>query len=123
MSNTSSWTLNNKEVSFVPAPYSAVPPMIKGDLREAFDIILENKEAVKKSTIPVEKINGSILLMSAIKDEQWASTEMSNKVMERLESNRFKHHYEHIPINGGHTDSYKHFDLVYDFLEKYFKNQ
>jgi uncharacterized protein len=42
--------------------------------------------------------------------------------MERLESNRFQHHYEHIPVNGGHTDPYKHFDLVYDFLEKYFKN-
>jgi uncharacterized protein len=117
MSNTSSWTLNNKEIPFVPAPYSAVPAMLKGDLRGAFRIILENKEAEAKALIPVEKINGSILLVSATKDNQWDSTEMSDKVIKRLENSQFKHYYKHIPIEGNHAEPLNHFDLVFDFLE------
>lgn len=120
MSNTSSWTINNKELPFVPAPYSAVPSMLKGDLLQAFRIILENKEAEAKALIPVENINGSILILSATKDNQWDSTEMSDKVIKRLEQRKFKHYYQHIPIKGDHAEPLNHFDLVFTFLENQF---
>ena len=94
--------------------------MISGNLLDAFNIILRNKEAEKKALIPVEKINGSILLLSASNDEYWPSTMMSNKIMERLKNKEFKNHYEHIAIEGGHAEPLKHFDLVFDFLEKRF---
>lgn len=120
MSNTSSWTLNSKELPFVPAPYAAVPAMISGNHLEAYHIILENKDAEEKALIPVERINGSILLLSASNDEAWPSMSMSNKIIERLKSKGFKNHYEHIVIKGGHTEPTKHFDSVFNFLEKTF---
>jgi len=120
MSNTSSWTLNNKELPFAPVPYSAVPAMISGDHLEAYRIILLDKEAERKALIPVERISGSILLLSASKDEAWPSTKMSNKIIKRLKRNDFKNYYKHVIIEGGHTAPTKHFDLVFDFLEKTF---
>jgi len=120
MSNTSSWTLNNKELPYAPAPYSAVPAMISGNHLEAYRIILVDKKAERKALIPVERINGSILLLSASKDEAWPSTKMSNKIIQRLKRNDFKNYYKHVVIEGGHTEPTKHFDLVFDFFEKTF---
>lgn len=120
MSNTSSWTLYDKELPFAPTPYSAVPAMISGNHLEAYNIILENKNAEKKAQIPVEKINGPILLLTPTNDESWPSKEMSTQLIQRLENNRFKNHYENRIVEGGHTEPTKHFDLVFDFLEKNF---
>ena len=120
MSKTSSWTLNDKQLPFAPIPYSAVRPMIAGNLLEAYNIILENKEAVEKALIPVENINGAILLLSPTDDELWPSKEMSNKIIERLKSKDFKNHFEHIVVEGGHTEPTKHFNLVFKFLDKTF---
>lgn len=120
MSNTSSWTLYDKELPFAPTPYSAVPAMISGNQLEAYNIILQNKDAEKKAQIPVEKINGSILLLTPTNDESWPSKEMSMKLIERLKNKGFKNHYENIVVEGGHTEPTKHFDLIFDFLEKNF---
>lgn len=117
---TSSWTNGGKEVPFVPMPWSAVPAAASGNLREAFTIMLEDTAAVERALIPVEKINGPILLLSATQDEMWPSTEMSQAVIERLQRKTFVHPYQHIPINGGHTDVLDHFDHVFNFLERYF---
>lgn len=120
MSNTSSWILNDKELPYAPTPYSAVPAMISGNHLEAYNIILENKNAEKKALIPVEKINGSILLLSASNDEAWPSAQMSDKIIEHLKNIGFKKHYEHVIIEGGHTAPLKHFDLVFDFFQQHF---
>lgn len=116
-SNTSSWFYNGKEVTYVPAPLKVIFPAIKGDLFTAFEMMLEDKGAVKKAAIEVENINGPILILSAKDDEQWAATKMSNRIMERLKAHEFKHYYEHIQLEGGHAEPLKHFDKVYDFLE------
>ncbi|MCI0750658.1 MAG: hypothetical protein L0Y35_02365, partial [Flammeovirgaceae bacterium] len=76
---------------------------MKRDLRKAFEIMLEDKEAVEKALIKVENIKGPILLVSATKDEMWPSTEMSDEIMARLQSKKFPHVFEHIAIDGGHT--------------------
>lgn len=120
MSNTSSWTLNGQEVPFAPTPYAAIPAIVSGKHLEAYRIILEDKEAEAKAMIPVENINGSILILSASNDEAWPSAMMSNRMIERLESKRFKNHFEHVVIEGGHTSPTEHFDLVFKFFEKTF---
>ena len=45
---------------------------------------------------------------------------MSEKMILRLKSNKFKYYFEHIPIAGGHGEPLKHFDLVFTFLENNF---
>ena len=119
-SNTSSWTYKNKEVPYVPATLKTILPSLKGELYTAFSIMLEDEKAVKKAEIKVEKINGSILILSGKNDDQWPATIMSNKIIERLNSNHFKHYNKHIALNGGHIAPLEHFNFVYDFLEKHF---
>lgn len=120
MSNTSSWTLNDEEVPFAPTPYSAIPALISGDHLKAYDLILSDKEAEIEAQIPVERINGAVLLLSGKNDEAWPSTAMSDKVIDRLKKNRFEYYYEHIALDGGHTSPTEHFDLIFDFLAKNF---
>jgi predicted peptidase len=120
LASTSSWTLHQEEVPFVPVPWAAVPSLTTGDLRSGFEIMLEDQEAVEKAKIQVEKINGPILLVSATKDEMWPSTEMSNEVMERLKILNFKFPHKHIAIEGNHTAPLDHFDVVFDFLKTNF---
>jgi len=118
--STSSWTYKNEEVTYVPMPWAAVPSAMKHDLRSAFSIMLEDKVAVEKASIEVEKINGPILFVSATEDEMWPSKEMSDVMMVRLKSKNFSHPYEHLAIEGGHTSSVDHFDEIFDFMERNF---
>ncbi|MBA6157356.1 acetylxylan esterase [Tenacibaculum sp. S7007] len=119
--STSSWSLKDKELPFIPMPWKAVPSVLKREMSNAYKIMLENKVAEDKASIAVEKINGNLLLISATQDELWPSTLMSNKIINRLKVNNFNNYYEHIPIEGGHTEPLKHFDKVFQFLEEHFK--
>jgi uncharacterized protein len=121
MNNTSSWTYNEKELPFILPPYATIPVLIKGDRLGAFQMMLDEKEAAKKAQIPVEKINGNILLISATKDKEWPSTAMCDDIVDRLILNKYSKYYQHISIDGEHTEPLKHFDLVFDFLDIYFK--
>lgn len=121
--NSSCWIYEGKELPFVPVNDEAVPFLMKRDLRGAFEAMLKDTVAEKKALIRVENINGPILLLSATKDEICPSTPMSLKMMESLKEHKFKFHYEHIAIEGGHSEPLKHFDLVYKFLDAYFKDK
>ena len=121
--NTSSWTFENKEVPYVPAPFKTISPAIKGDLYAAHAMMLENEEAVENSEIPVENINGPVLILSGKDDDQWPAPQMSEQIVNRLKENNFGHYYSHIQLEGGHIAPLEHFDLVYDFLEQYFKTE
>jgi esterase/lipase len=121
--STSSWTYQGVEVPYVPVSEEAIPALIKRDLRLAFDTMLKDKAAVEKALIQVEKINGSILMVSATKDEMWGSMPMSQAIMERLKTKNFNHYYEHIAIEGGHTEPLKHFDKIFEFLRKHFAKE
>ena len=83
----------------------------------------DDKEAVKKAEIEVENINGSVLLLSGINDEQWPASEMSGQIVKRLQQNNFKYYYSHIKLNGGHISPLENFNLVYDFLDKHFETK
>lgn len=119
--NTSSWMYNGLEVPYVPASYETIAPALKGDLHEAFSIMLENKEAVHQAEIAVERINGPILILSAKNDEQWPSTYMSEQLIERLKEKDFKHYFLHVALEGGHVEPLNHFEHVYDFLEQHLR--
>ena len=117
---TSTWTYQNKELPFVPVNDEAVPYLMKNDLRGTFEAMLQDRIAEEKALIKIEKINGPILLISATKDEIAPSTPMAEKMITRLKTYNFKHKYEHIAIEGGHSAPLKHFDLVFKFLETNF---
>lgn len=114
--NTSSWTYHDVPVPFVPAPFETIWPALKGDLHGAFSMMLEDTVAVKQAEIEVEKINGSILILSANEDEQWPATKMSHQLVERLNQKNFQHPYKHIVLKGGHIEPLNHFNRVYEFL-------
>lgn len=118
--STSTFTWAGKELPFVPVNDAAVPFMMKRDLRGAFEAMLQDTAAEKKAMIPVEKIKGTVLLLSGTKDEICPSSVMCEKMIDRLKRNQFKYHYEHIAYEGGHAEPLKHFDTVFAFLNKYF---
>ncbi len=121
--NSSCWTYQGKELSFVPVNDEAVPFLMKRDLRGTFEMMLKDSAAEKKALIRIENINGPILLLSATKDEICPSTPMSVKMIETLKAHNFKFHYEHTAVEGGHSEPLKHFDIVYRFLDTYYKHQ
>ena len=115
---TSAWTYNNNELPFIPVNEEAIPFLMKRDLRGAFTTMLKDSVAEKNSLIKVENIKAPILFLSATKDEFAPTTEMCEKMMQRLEEHNFPYVYEHQAIEGGHAEPLKHFDLVFSFLEK-----
>ncbi|MBU1014723.1 MAG: prolyl oligopeptidase family serine peptidase [Bacteroidetes bacterium] len=123
--NTSSWSFKGKELPFVPVNKEALEYISKGDdyYRLAFEAVLKDSLAEEKALIKVEKINGPILLLSATKDEVWPSTPMCEKIMNRLQSKKFKYYYKHIPTDGGHGEPLKHFDQIFSFFEQHFPSK
>jgi dienelactone hydrolase len=121
--NTSSFSSNGEPLPFVPVPWGATPALIKGDLRGAYEEMLKDEAAVRGAAIPVEKINGPILLVSATQDEFWPSTEMSEALISRLGEHGFPYRYEHVAIEGGHQDPQKQASLAEEFLRANFLNE
>ena len=117
---TSAWSYKGTQLPFVPLSDEAVPPLMKGDLRGTFDIMLKDSAAVEKSSIQVEKINGPVLFLSATKDEICPSTPMCEAMVKRLKKKKFKHYTKHIPFEGSHTEPLKHFDEIFLFFKKNF---
>lgn len=118
---TSSFTYQGKQLPFVPVPWSTTPALLSGDLRTAFEIMLEDEQGVQNAAIRVEDINGPVFLISGTKDEFWPSTEMSGLIVERLKERGFPHYYEHLAIDGGHMEPLNHFDKIDQFLARQFK--
>jgi dienelactone hydrolase len=72
-------------------------------LTPLFQMQIENGAAMEKAAIPVEQINGPILLISGKDDQIWPATMLADRVMERLK--RAKHHFpdRHLDYNhAGH---------------------
>lgn len=118
---TSCWTFKGKELPFIPVNDEAVPFLMKRDLRGTFEAMLKDSIAEQKALIKVEKINGSILILSATKDEMIPAVEMGEKMISRLKFSQFKHPYEHIILEGPHEEPTKHFDKIFSFLAINFK--
>ncbi|HEY5589054.1 MAG TPA: acyl-CoA thioester hydrolase/BAAT C-terminal domain-containing protein [Candidatus Paceibacterota bacterium] len=109
-SKCSSWTYEGKELPYLKISFSAILKyIIKKLLKKPVKISdlykhsLENNKKAENFMIPVEKINGPILLISAEDDAVWPSTIFCQKTIERLNHYGFNNHYEHFSYeNAGH---------------------
>jgi pimeloyl-ACP methyl ester carboxylesterase len=102
----SAWSFGGQEVAFVPIPYSltTVRGMITGERTRMFEKALQNGAAVERAAIPVEKMQGPILLVSFTKDQVWPSTLMAKQMMQRLSESRFPFPYQHEAYETTHSN-------------------
>ncbi len=64
----------------------------------------KDAERVRKATIPVERIQGPVLMISGEDDQMWPSTRLAEVSMQRLRDHDFVYPYEHVSYPGaGHT--------------------
>lgn len=112
----SSWTVNGNDLEFVPLRFGGSlrelidygvsmirgrPMSIEWMYRESLQgVKLDRREA---ATIPVEQIDGPVLLLSGEKDELWPSSLLSDIVIHRLNKHDHPYSYNHIPYeDAGH---------------------
>jgi dienelactone hydrolase len=104
----SSWSMNGKGIPFAQWHFSQEDymKMASGQpisLLETYSLKNIAAEELEKATIPVEKINGPILLVSGTDDQMWPSTQFSEMVMQRLEEHNHPHEGIHLKYEGaGH---------------------
>jgi dienelactone hydrolase len=95
----SSWSISGQPMAFVPYAPSAE---FKG-IRDIYDRSMRPEGQEGDAIIPVERINGDILLISAGQDGLWDSTGMSRRIVARLGANNFAHRVEHLDYpTAGH---------------------
>ncbi len=72
-------------------------------LTPIFESCLKDRAAVRRSMIPVERINGPVLMISGTDDQMWPSTRMSELAVSRLKRKRHPFPYPHLRYEGaGH---------------------
>jgi dienelactone hydrolase len=68
-----------------------------------FSKAMNQQEAVRKASIPVEKIQGPILLISGQDDHVWPSTIFAEQIIARLQAQRYSYFYSHVSYpDAGH---------------------
>jgi dienelactone hydrolase len=104
-----SWSYRGRSLPFVPR--GAVPRTSErsGSDDEPIAVVplylaaLSDEGAAERAAIPVEKINGTVLLVSGRDDLMWPSTLMADRVVERLERHRHPFPFRHLAYEGaGH---------------------
>ena len=102
----SAWSFGGRELPFVPIPYSwtSLRGMITGNRTRMFEKALRDQRAVAAADIPIERIQGPILLLSFTRDQVWPSTLMSNQLMRRLREAGFRPRYEHAAYDTTHSN-------------------
>jgi dienelactone hydrolase len=104
------WMFRGEPVAFLqprPELLSPEPPPQPDDeavrLTDRFLRSMEDTEAVERVEIPVERINGPVLMISGKDDAMWPSTRLAEVARNRLEKNGFRHAYRHLAYeDAGH---------------------
>jgi len=103
----SSWSYRGKDIPFVS--FTLLAWLVAGALgalargyNHVYDKSLRRISDDHEATIPVERIAGPVLLVSASSDRMWPSVRMCQAVIDRLTSNGFPYHHEHRVIDGPH---------------------
>ncbi len=117
---TSAFALDGAQLPFVPMTWSATPQLIMGDIGGVMRRLAANTAAMDAAAIPVERINGPLLLISGAKDEMWPARAMSLAMMDRLKRHQFAHTYEHWDLPGGHAAAVDEFPRIEGFLREQF---
>lgn len=120
----SSWTMNGVGLPFLPY----LSPIKKGQLillrlRDMHEAALQGIGNQSEVEIQVEKIQGSILLLSGMRDQLWPATLMSEQIMNRLKMNGFGYPIEHLTFNSNHNGIVMNKDSwrkIFAFLNEHF---
>ena len=111
----SSWSLAGRPVPFVPARLTArvlreIASRRPMEIHVFYDAALENADAVAAATIPVERIRGPVLLLSAADDRMWPSSRLAEMAIDRLDAHHHPYPYTHVSYAGcGHLLPLPHF--------------
>jgi uncharacterized protein len=98
----SSWSYKGEPIPFVPYDLSNLPD--PSNVLSIYRNSLKQKDAVARALIPVNKVQGPILLFSAKDDGMWPSVDMSDMIMRALRDQKFSYTHEHITYDdAGHT--------------------
>jgi dienelactone hydrolase len=104
------WTHRGKPVPHMPSvPEMSMPiQALRNDIpvrrTPLIQRRLEDTIATSKAAIPVERINGPVLLISGRDDQVWPSFFMAEQIMARLKLHGFKHAHRHLVYSGaGHS--------------------
>ncbi|VVE84337.1 palmitoyl-CoA hydrolase [Pandoraea sputorum] len=91
---------NNRTASW--APFDEGPPPYRH--AKAMLTALDDADAVERARIPVEKILGPVMLLSAQDDGSWPSSLYSRMVTQRLAAHAHPHAVEHLDFDrAGHA--------------------
>jgi len=102
----SSWTLHGKPLPFAtpvinPAMFNNGKPLA---FVSTYADGLKDTQAVEKAVIPVERIAGPVLLISAGDDQIWPSPLMASQIMQRLAAQHYAYNDESLCYAGaGHA--------------------
>jgi dienelactone hydrolase len=107
------WTFRGEPVTYIQPRAERIspepPPPPKGEpipLTPRFLRGLEDEEAAARAEIPVERINGPVLLISGKDDAMWPSERLAEIARRRLDEHHFPHPYRHLAYEGaGHMIS------------------
>ena len=118
----SSWAYQGKGLPFLayPTPISKMA-LLALRLRKLHEVALQDRARVEEAAIPVENIQGAVLLISGKRDLLWPATYMSEQIEKRLIAKGFERHFEHITYDTGHNGLLMNrscWRKVFDFLQK-----
>jgi dienelactone hydrolase len=99
-----------------PAPLPVNPPQGPIPLTPQFLAGLQDQAAVERALIPVERINGPILLVSGDDDQMWPSSRYASMVMSRLRRQGHPFADRHLAYPGcGHLVNFPYVPTTVDF--------
>jgi uncharacterized protein len=95
------WTAGGKPLPFVTPDAGAY--RANASMKPMFDHVLADADKRPETQIPVERINGPILLLSGGDDALWPSADMAARIVKRLKAQGFKHEVTSLVYEGaGH---------------------
>ncbi len=102
----SSWSLEGEGLPYAKWFFSQedAERMMAGEpiaLRSTYALDENDPDALEAATIPVENINGPVLLVSGTDDQMWPSDVFGDLVMERLAASGHPHARRHLKVEGG----------------------
>ncbi len=80
-------------------------------------------EEIKPFAIPVENMSAAVLLLSGKKDKIWPSTEMSKRIIQRLEDNQYDFPFQHISYDAGHNIRVGSWPDLLQFIKKHYPSR
>ncbi len=109
----SAWTLEGKEIPYIDFQKAVA------NYNPWWKIIYADEE-IKPFAIPVEKMSAAVLLLSGKKDIIWPSTEMSKRIIQRLEDYEYSFPFQHISYDAGHNIRVESWPDLLHFIKKHY---